>query len=126
VVTCPTVRIHPAIIVQAAATSAVMHHGRFQPGVAGGETLNDHILGDRWPQDDVRLEMLEEAVELIRLLWQGGERSHHGRHYSVENARLEDLPDEPPPVLVSGLRRQGDPARGEDRRRPGEELLEPM
>jgi G6PDH family F420-dependent oxidoreductase len=102
-VTCPTVRIHPAIIAQAAATSGVLHRGRFQLGVGSGEALNEHILGDRWPEADVRLEMLEEAVEVIRLLWQGGQRSHHGRHYTVENARVYDLPDEPPPILVSGF-----------------------
>jgi G6PDH family F420-dependent oxidoreductase len=102
-VTCPTVRIHPAIIAQAAATSGVMHEGRFSLGVGSGEALNEHILGDRWPEADVRLEMLEEAVEVIRTLWQGGQRSHHGRHYTVENARVYDLPDEPPPVLVSGF-----------------------
>ena len=102
-VTCPTVRIHPAIIAQAAATSAVMHEGRFSLGVGTGEALNEHILGDRWPEADVRLEMLEEAVEVIRLLWQGGQRSHHGRHYTVENARVYDLPGEPPPILVSGF-----------------------
>jgi G6PDH family F420-dependent oxidoreductase len=102
-VTCPTVRIHPAIIAQAAATSGVMHEGRFQLGVGSGEALNEHILGDRWPEAEVRLEMLEEAVEVIRTLWQGGQRSHHGRHYTVENARIYDLPDEPPPILVSGF-----------------------
>jgi G6PDH family F420-dependent oxidoreductase len=102
-VTCPTVRIHPAVIAQAAATSAVMHQGRFQLGVGSGEALNEHILGDRWPEADVRLEMLEEAVEVMRALWQGGQRSHHGRHYTVENARIYDLPDEPPPILVSGF-----------------------
>jgi len=102
-VTCPTVRIHPAIIAQAAATSGVMHEGRFQLGVGSGEALNEHILGDPWPEVEVRLEMLEEAVAAIRLLWQGGERSHHGRHYTVENARVYDLPDEPPPILVSGF-----------------------
>jgi G6PDH family F420-dependent oxidoreductase len=102
-VTCPTVRIHPAVVAQAAGTSAVMHQGRFQLGVGSGEALNEHILGDRWPEADVRLEMLEEAVEVIRLLWQGGQRSHHGRHYTVENARVYDLPDEPPPILVSGF-----------------------
>jgi G6PDH family F420-dependent oxidoreductase len=102
-VTCPTVRIHPAVIAQAAATSAVMHEGRFQLGVGSGEALNEHILGDRWPEADVRLEMLEEAVEVIRLLWQGGPQSHHGRHYTVEHARIYDLPAEPPPILVSGF-----------------------
>jgi G6PDH family F420-dependent oxidoreductase len=102
-VTCPTVRIHPAIIAQAAATSRVMHQGRFQLGVGSGEALNEHILGDRWPEADVRLEMLEEAVEVLRLLWEGGQRSHHGRHYTVENARVYDLPDDPPPILVSGF-----------------------
>jgi G6PDH family F420-dependent oxidoreductase len=102
-VTCPTVRIHPAVIAQAAATSALMHQGRFRLGVGSGEALNEHILGDRWPEADVRLEMLEEAVEVIRLLWQGGQQSHHGRHYSVETARVYDLPAEPPPILVSGF-----------------------
>jgi G6PDH family F420-dependent oxidoreductase len=102
-VTCPTVRIHPAIIAQAAATSAVLLDGRFNLGVGTGEALNEHVLGDRWPEVDVRLEMLEEAVEVIRTLWQGGQRSHHGRHYTVENARVYDLPAEPPPILVSGF-----------------------
>jgi G6PDH family F420-dependent oxidoreductase len=102
-VTCPTVRIHPAILAQAAATSAVLLDGRFNLGVGTGEALNEHILGDRWPEIDVRLEMLEEAVEVIRTLWQGGQRSHRGRHYTVENARIYDLPDTPPPVLVSGF-----------------------
>jgi G6PDH family F420-dependent oxidoreductase len=102
-VTCPTVRIHPAIIAQAAATSAVMLEGRFNLGVGTGEALNEHVLGNRWPEVDVRLEMLEEAVAVIRTLWQGGQRSHHGRHYTVENARIYDLPEEPPPILVSGF-----------------------
>jgi G6PDH family F420-dependent oxidoreductase len=102
-VTCPTVRIHPAVIAQAAATSGVLLEGRFNLGVGSGEALNEHILGDRWPEIDVRLEMLEESVEVIRTLWQGGQRSHHGRHYTVENARVYDLPDEPPPILVSGF-----------------------
>src|SRR5215204_3993308 len=102
-VTCPTVRMHTAIIAQAAATSAVMLEGRFVLGVGSGENLNEHILGDRWPETDVRLEMLEEAVEVIRTLWQGGDQSHHGRHYTVENARVYDLPDEPPRILVSGF-----------------------
>ncbi|MEW6636273.1 MAG: LLM class F420-dependent oxidoreductase, partial [Actinomycetota bacterium] len=102
-VTCPTVRIHPAIIAQAAATSAVMLEGRFCLGVGSGENLNEHILGDRWPETDVRLEMLEEAIEVMRLLWEGGFKSHHGKHYTVENARIYTLPEEPPPILVSGF-----------------------
>src|SRR3954470_16828582 len=102
-VTCPTIRIHPAIIAQAAATAEAMMPGRFLLGVGSGENLNEHILGDRWPETDVRLEMLEEAVEVIRTLWQGGQQSHHGKHYTVENARIYDLPDEPPPILVSGF-----------------------
>jgi G6PDH family F420-dependent oxidoreductase len=103
-VTCPTMRIHPAVIAQAAATTASMlPGGRFFFGVGSGEALNEHILGDHWPEADVRLEMLEEAVEIIRLLWQGGNVSHEGKHYVVENARLYTLPEEPPPVIVSGF-----------------------
>lgn len=100
-VTCPTIRTHPAIIAQAAATTAAMMPGRFFLGVGSGENLNEHILGDRWPPTDVRQDMLEEAVEVIRLLWQGGKQSHYGRHYTVENARIYTLPDELPPIYVA-------------------------
>jgi coenzyme F420-dependent glucose-6-phosphate dehydrogenase len=100
-VTCPTIRIHPAVIAQAAATSAAMLPGRFFLGVGTGENLNEHILGDRWPEAAVRIEMLEEAIEVIRLLWQGGYQSHHGRYYTVEEARIYTLPEEPPPIYVA-------------------------
>jgi G6PDH family F420-dependent oxidoreductase len=102
-VTCPTVRIHPAILAQAAATAAMMLPGRFLFGVGSGENLNEHILGARWPRVEVRLQMLEEAVEVMRKLWQGKLTSHDGRFYQVENARIYSLPDEPPPVLMSAL-----------------------
>jgi G6PDH family F420-dependent oxidoreductase len=102
-VTCPTVRIHPAVIAQAAATASLLLDGRFCLGVGSGEALNEHILGDRWPDADERLEMLEEAVDVIRTLWQGGVQNHLGRHYRVERARVYDLPVSPPPVLVSGF-----------------------
>jgi len=100
-VTCPTMRIHPAIIAHAAATAATLLPGRFIFGVGAGENLNEHILGQHWPEVEVRQEMLEEAVEVIRLLWQGGIQSHHGKYYTVENARLYTLPDEPPPIIVA-------------------------
>lgn len=102
-VTCPTIRIHPAIIAQAAATSALLTDGRFTLGVGTGENLNEHVLGDRWPPADVRSEMLEEAVEVMRALWTGDQVSHHGQHYTVENARLYSVPTDPPPVHVSGF-----------------------
>ena len=73
-VTCPTIRIHPGIIAQAAATSALLLDGNFCLGVGSGEALNEHIFGDRWPEADERLEMLEEAVGVIRTLWEGGVR----------------------------------------------------
>ncbi len=102
-VTCPTVRIHPAVIAQAAATAAVLLEGRFTLGVGSGEALNEHILGDPWPPADIRLEMLEEAVGLIRELWQGDEVTYRGEHYSLDAARIYTLPDEPPPVFMSGF-----------------------
>ncbi len=102
-VTCPTLRIHPAVMAQAAATSAAMMPGRFVFGVGTGEALNEHILGNVWPSANVRLEMLEEAIEVIRELWTGRQVSHDGTHYVVENARIYTLPDEPPPIYVSGF-----------------------
>ncbi|WP_411122627.1 TIGR03557 family F420-dependent LLM class oxidoreductase [Streptomyces sp. x-19] len=102
-VTCPTIRLHPAVTAQAAATAAVQTGGTFRLGVGSGEALNEHVLGDRWPQAAVRLEMLEEAVAVMRKLFTGEEVSHHGKHYTVENARLYTVPEQPVPVDVSGF-----------------------
>lgn len=99
--TCPTVRIHPAIIAQAAATSASMMPGRFTLALGSGENLNEHILGDRWPPAPIRIDMLEEAVDVIRLLWQGGMQDYHGYFYVVENAKIYTLPKELPSIIVA-------------------------
>src|SRR5918997_5018753 len=100
-VTCPTVRIHPAIIAQAAATAADLLPGRFFLGVGSGEALNEHILGDPWPPVDVRLEMLEDAVHVIRTLWEGRLTTMETRHYVVHNARVYTLPEQLPPIVVA-------------------------
>jgi G6PDH family F420-dependent oxidoreductase len=100
-VTCPTTRVHPAIVAQAAATAGDMFDGRFFLGVGTGERLNEHVLGDRWPPHHIRIDMLEEAVGVIRELWSGGMQSHDGEHYTVENAELFTLPDEPPEIAVA-------------------------
>ena len=102
-VTCPTIRMHPAVVAHAAATSAVLTGGNFVLGVGSGEALNEHVTGARWPDTEIRLAMLEEAIEVMRALWDGGFVDHHGTHYTVENARLYTLPDSPPPVYVSGF-----------------------
>jgi coenzyme F420-dependent glucose-6-phosphate dehydrogenase len=100
-VTCPTFRLHPAVVAQAAATSAAMMPGRFFLGVGTGENLNEHILGLGWPETEIRQARLEEAIEVIRLLWQGGNQSHHGPYFTVENARLYTLPEQAPPILLA-------------------------
>ncbi|MFF5426226.1 MULTISPECIES: LLM class F420-dependent oxidoreductase [unclassified Streptomyces] len=105
-VTCPTFRYHPAVIAQKAATLQLLSEGRFRLGLGSGENLNEHIVGRGWPSARVRLEMLEEATEIIRALFDGGYVTHHGKHFQVDNARVWDLPDTPPPVgiAVSGSR----------------------
>ena len=100
-VTCPLIRIHPAIVAQAAATVAALMPGRFDLGVGTGENLNEHVTGARWPLAYERLEMLEEAVDVIRKLWTGEEVTHRGRHYTVEQARVYTLPDELPQIYVA-------------------------
>jgi coenzyme F420-dependent glucose-6-phosphate dehydrogenase len=100
-VTCPTVRVHPAIVAQAAATAATMLPGRFFLGVGTGENLNEHIVGEGWPETDVRQARLVEAIQVIRQLWQGGFQSHHGSFYTVENARIYTLPPQPPTLMVA-------------------------
>ncbi|GAA1341343.1 TIGR03557 family F420-dependent LLM class oxidoreductase [Saccharothrix algeriensis] len=100
-VTCPTVRYHPAIIAQAAATLALVSDGRFALGVGSGERLNEHVVGRGFPAVRVRQKMLREALEIIRLLWRGGYRSYDGEYLQLEDARVFDLPDTPPVIAVA-------------------------
>ncbi|WP_165988613.1 TIGR03557 family F420-dependent LLM class oxidoreductase [Streptomyces sp. YIM 98790] len=102
-VTCPTVRYHPAIVAQAAATLALVSDGRFTLGVGSGERLNEHVVGSPSFPDTAaeRHERLREALEIIQLLWQGGYRSYRGRHLRLHDARVFDLPDQPPPIAVA-------------------------
>lgn len=102
-VTCPIVRIHPAIVAHAAATTSLLLDGRFTLGLGTGEALNEHVLGHRWPRPETRRAMLAEAVEIMRSLWSGETVDHRGDFYEVENARLFDVPDEPIPLIVSGF-----------------------
>jgi len=101
-VTCPTTRIHPALVAQAAATAASMMPGRFFLGVGTGENLNEHVLGDRWPGISVRREMLEEAIDVIRTLWGGELVTRSWKHYTLDGARIYSLSDAPPPIYVAG------------------------
>jgi G6PDH family F420-dependent oxidoreductase len=102
-VTCPIVRIHPAVVAQAAATTSLMLDDRFFLGVGTGEALNEHILGHRWPPPETRLAMLDEAVAVMRELWRGETVDHRGDFYTVENARLFDPPAQAIRVVVSGF-----------------------
>jgi coenzyme F420-dependent glucose-6-phosphate dehydrogenase len=118
-VTCPIIRYHPAIIAQAAATVGCLMPGRFMLGLGTGEALNEHITGERWPAFDERAEMLEEAVAIIRQLWQGGMQSYDGIYYTVENARVYDLPQPLPPIYLAA----SGPKAGELAGRLGEGLI---
>lgn len=100
-VTCPTVRYHPAVIAQAAATTALLSDGRFVLGVGAGERLNEHVVGKGFPAVATRHAMLREALEIIRLLWQGGYQSYDGRYLQLEDARVFDLPDTAPLIAVA-------------------------
>ncbi|WP_226354676.1 TIGR03557 family F420-dependent LLM class oxidoreductase [Pseudonocardia sp. ICBG601] len=100
-VTCPTIRYHPAIIAQAAATTALLSDGRFTLGVGSGEQLSEHVTGHPWPVVGVRHAMLREALEIIRLLWSGGYRTYRGTHLSISDARVFDLPETLPDIVVA-------------------------
>ena len=102
-VSCPILRIHPAVVAQAVATTSLLFEGRFFLGVGTGEALNEHVVGQRWPPPAVRLEMLEEAVGILRDLFTGETIEHRGSYYEVENARLFDPPTSTIPVVVSGF-----------------------
>ena len=105
-VTCPTIRYHPAVVAQKAATLQILSQGRFRLGLGSGENLNEHVVGERWPAVGVRHEMLEEALDIISGLFDGDTMSYRGNHFDVESARLWDLPDQRVPIglAVSGRR----------------------
>jgi coenzyme F420-dependent glucose-6-phosphate dehydrogenase len=121
-VTCPTVRYHPTIVAQAAATVASLMPGRFFLGLGTGENLNEHITGARWPAYEERASMLEEAVDIIRRLWEGGTVDHRGEHFVVDNARLYTLPEAPPPIIVAASGPKAAALAG----RIGDGLINPM
>src|SRR3954467_3553087 len=100
-VTCPLIRVHPAIVAHAAATAQELMEGRFFLSVGTGENLNEHVLGDRWPRADERLEMLEEAVQGIRKLFGGEYETFRGKHYTVEQLKLFDAPSKPISIVVA-------------------------
>lgn len=102
-VSCPIMRVHPAISAHAVATTSLLFGDRFTWGVGTGEALNEHVHGDRWPPADVRIEMLEEAIQVIRRLWEGDSVTHRGRYFTIEDARIFDAPNPPPPILVSAF-----------------------
>ena len=102
-VTCPTIRIHPAILAQSVATTGALLEGRFVWGVGTGEALNEHVVGEAWPPYEIRAEMLEEAISVIRLLWSEESVTHFGPYYSVIDARILDQPEEPVPIIVSAF-----------------------
>ena len=107
-VTCPTFRYHPAIDAQAAATLAVLSDGRFTLGIGSGERLNEHVVGDAWPNATVRQARPREALEIIRLLWQGGYQSYDGRYFHLDDARSSicrtSRPCSPSPLAGKTLR----------------------
>lgn len=101
-VTCPTIRYHPAIVAQKAATLQILSGDRFRLGLGAGENLNEHVVGKRWPAVGVRHEMLSEAIEIISRLFDGEDSvNFRGRHFDVEQAKLWDLPDRRVPIGVA-------------------------
>lgn len=100
-VTCPIMRIHPAIIAQAAATTAGLFEGRFWLGVGAGEQLNEHVTGEGWPQPQIRHEMLEEAIQVMRELWTGEKVNYFGEYFTVDEAKLFTVPGQPPDIYVA-------------------------
>ena len=102
-VTCPIMRVHPAVLAQAVATTSSLLDGRFVWGVGTGEALNEHVLADRWPPHPIRLEMLEEAIAIIRRLWTEESVTHYGNYFSVEDARIFDRPETDTPIVVSAF-----------------------
>ena len=116
-VTPPGYRYHPAILAQAAATLEAMYPGRFYLGLGAGEALNEHIVGTYWPEPVARLEVLAEAIEVIRKLFSGKVVKHRGTYFNLESAKLYTMPEKPPPIYVATSRPGERRAHGANLRR---------
>jgi len=97
-VTCPTMRYHPTVVAQQAATLGLLSEGRFSLGLGAGENLNEHVVGRGWPPVNVRHELLEEALRIIRTLFDGGYVNFSGEHFRVDSAKLWDIGEKPPRI----------------------------
>jgi coenzyme F420-dependent glucose-6-phosphate dehydrogenase len=102
-VTCPSFRMHPAIVAQASATLAAMYPGRHWLGIGSGEALNEHILGQYWPETPERINRMFEAIEVIKKLFgsRGKDVKHEGKFFKLEATRLWTMPDVPPPIYIA-------------------------
>jgi len=102
-VTCPSFRMHPAIIAQASATLAAMYPGRHWLGLGSGEALNEHIVAGYWPETPERIARMFEAIEIIKKLFGSPDKDvkHEGRFFKLESTRLWTMPDEPPPIYIA-------------------------
>jgi G6PDH family F420-dependent oxidoreductase len=100
-VTCPIMRYHPAVVAQKAATIGLLSDNRFTLGLGAGENLNEHVVGHGWPPVNVRHEMLDEAIDIIRALFDGGYVSFSGTHYRVDSAKIWDHPEQQVPLAVA-------------------------
>lgn len=118
-VTAPIIRYNPAVVAQKAATMGVLMPGRFRLGLGSGENLNEHVAGQGFPSADVRQDMLEEAIQIIRKLWEGDTVTFHGDFYDVERTRVFDLPTESIPIGVAA----GGPEAAELAAQAGEFLI---
>ena len=100
-VTCPTFRYHPAVVAQQAATLQIISDGRFTLGLGAGENLNEHVTAGAWPGANIRQAKLIEAIDIISALFDGGYVNHHEEHFTVDSAKLWDLPDVRVPIAVA-------------------------
>jgi len=102
-VTCPTLRYHPTVIAQAAATLACLAPDRVFLGVGTGEALNEFSATGEWPSYKIRQARMAEAIELMRALWTGDKVSHRGTYYQTRQAKLYTRPKKTIPLYISTM-----------------------
>jgi coenzyme F420-dependent glucose-6-phosphate dehydrogenase len=96
-------RYHPALVAQAFATLEEMYPGRVFVGMGSGESLNESPFGFDWPSAADQLAAMEEALQMIRRLWDGETVDGKGRFFAAKQAKLHTRPAKPPPLYVSAF-----------------------
>jgi len=94
---------NPALTAKMMATLHWLTGGQYIAGIGAGWKQDEYeSYGWPYPAARTRIEQLEDAVNIIRVMWTQTPANYTGKHYSIKDAYCEPRPNPPPPLLIAG------------------------